>query len=320
MLIIAYRLFKNGYYKNSFIFMMEYLLTIIDRLFVFIEEPFYKNVKIKNPIFIIGLPRSSTTGLHETLVKSTSNTNSNTHGKNIFNSNIMNYLFSNLFLVRFIFISELNKYNTPNHIISENILMEEEMVLFKFMMIFKYPHIFKCFSYKEISNLLRFDENDLIYIKKIMQRRNYNSDKQFIGKILFSYYNAEILKKHFNDCVVIYCKRDPHDSLNSFFYHLYNIHSKNISNLKIDEFSKIMDFFFNYYKNFSYINIGADYTIEFSEWCNNNEYIIKDICNKYSLQFNNFSLYRETHKNNTVFPIEFENYKKELMYRFRETE
>ena len=74
-LITAYKIISNTfgiYFKTIFIGLFVFILRLVINIFMFLDNIFFPSLirkKIKNPIIIVGNPRSGTTFLQRFLVK-----------------------------------------------------------------------------------------------------------------------------------------------------------------------------------------------------------------------------------------------------------
>ena len=275
------------------IFMTNHIFLILDNLFFD-----YKKIKIKNPLFIIGFPRSGTTFLHKIFLIDNQFTTPKLW-ELIFAPSILQKLFYNKFSILFKnnnTIEKLNKLFSPitqplKNIHEINLNNPEEDYLF----LMPYGGCFLLcilFPLKEIWNLSNFDhtfpKNQKIKLlkkyKSLVQRHLYfhGKDKIYLSKNPHFTGFSESIKNTFSDCNIIGCHRDPKKSFPSLLSSMipgYKLNSRSISN-DIKHFIKMYE---NYYKSlfYNYNNYNHFQLISMNDIKNDLEKIILSVYEKF---------------------------------------
>lgn len=223
-------------------------------------------MKIIEPIFIFGFPRSATTTFHESLNKST-NICSLTYYDTTVKSNIMKFLL-NFFHLNFIIDYLLNENNTSGHSISSLSLGELPELLAS--QILQHIHSLLIIVPRDI--LLEINEVKKYHFQiiKMIITRKIKEDEIFVGKSLFldPYLNEH--QEVFPDMKKIYCKRQFEDCFKSYVTLLYNISRK--KNNYIDEHNFkifVKNTYHLYMKKTRYCidKIEFDEIVVFEDWC-----------------------------------------------------
>ena len=281
-IILLYYLLKNFLFYDSLQFIFLYFYYYFDLLLLYIEQPFYNHVKIIEPIFIFGFPRSATTTFHESLYRST-NICSLTCYDTTVKSNIMKFLL-NFFHLNFIIDYLLNKNNTNGHGISPTALGEEHYTLFR-IIIRNIHSLLIVVPQDVLSEVMEIKKHHLQIIKMVITRK-IKKNEIFVGKSLFLAPYLNDYLEVFPDMRKIHCKRNFDDCFKSFITLVYNI--SKIKNNYIDEHN------FNIFiKNIYHLNmkktrlcidsIDFEYTINFQDWCDDLKKQLKDVIDHFKI-------------------------------------
>jgi len=204
--------------------LFHYLGFLLDNI-LFKE---YRNIQIKEPLFIIGVPRSGTTYLHKVLAKDTERTTTFTLWELVFAPSIIEKkIFIGLFKLDKWFGNPFSKlisllgrlFSQPMesiHSLSLTSPEEDYLILAPicacFLLIIPFP-------FDEIWNLAYFDEKIeeknkkriMSFYKSCLQRHLYTwgRDKQLISKNASFVSMIDSIKKYFPDCKIVSTVRSP---------------------------------------------------------------------------------------------------------------
>lgn len=274
-------------FKTVMIFVCLLTIFMINHIFLSLDNLFfdYKKIKVKNPLFIIGFPRSGTTFLHKIFLKDNEFTTPKLW-ELIFAPSILQKLFFYKLSILFKnnnIIEKLNKLFSPitqplKNIHEINLNNPEEDYLF----LMPYGGCFLLcilFPIKEIWNLSNFDhtfpKNQKIRLlnkyKSLVQRHLYfhGKDKIYLSKNPHFTGFSESIKNTFVNCNIVGCHRDPKKSLPSLLSSMnpgYKLISRNIEN-DIKQFIKMYNNYYkslvNNYKNQKHFQIISMYDIKY---------------------------------------------------------
>ncbi len=237
----------------------------IDKVFF----PKYRDVKIVNPIFIIGHPRSATTFLHELLTPTKEflvfkdwelNHPSLTIRKLLKNSKTVRIFFSLISDLRFspyrIMESIRKKKDVAGGAVQDytqnlEIIAQEEELLFLHILDTQFltletPLGFVERGYPELcfNDDQPHQERSVLFLKDCFKRQiYYTGKKQIIAKMNFSLFRIKTLLKVFPDAKIIYLARSPLETIPSHFsLHLRLLDRQfgldNIPSVKLQQYFK----------------------------------------------------------------------------------
>ena len=233
------------------------LLIAIIRAAYILDNVFYSRYRkqdVKNPIFIVGIPRSGTTFLFRLLSK---NENKFTYFKfyDILFPSILIRKAINLF-VSFIKLFKLNPSNWMNTI--EKSLFKNQRHLHEFSFnkaeeddgpfvhCFHTPIIYLLIPYIDELNRLAFFDNNM----NIKQKKRFMSfyegcikrqiflqgkEKTFLSKNVWGLGKLKALKDQFHDARFLYVIRNPYDSIGSLLSYYYFLIQKVNPDIKVSE-------------------------------------------------------------------------------------
>jgi hypothetical protein len=215
-------------FKMKFVFLIlfrfsiELLITItmfLDSIFF----PGYKKAELKNPIFLIGHPRSGTTFLHRFFEKNCSQIRTTYLWEMLFPSIILRKLLKP-------FKKQLSKISLDKvwdpKIHKTNLLAAEteDIALY-----FRYYDGFLSWIYyslwdKDLNSnnfrqkLMEKCDKDkfILYLRKIHQRNLYIDKKRMFSKSFALLFNIETIKKVYPDVKILLMMRDPVQAIASF--------------------------------------------------------------------------------------------------------
>lgn len=248
---ISISLIRKRDYLNLLSFLLLSTFAALNRALIAIEEillPQLSQISLENVVFILGHQRSGTTYLHKSL---------HSH-PDITTSSFYDLWFSSLTL-KFIgqpckpVLNRLTQYwSTPNHPLNLDEELEEFfwlILLFKSMMIpIMFPSLMSDFAL--INQCMEYTDNDMIFLKKCLQRVLYKSSspRLYVGRPLMLTARPELLRQHFPNAKILLCIRSPSDCMlswtdqmasvtnhqpterliQSFMHYIYHIYSQNV--------------------------------------------------------------------------------------------
>ena len=308
---------KTIYYYSSrfeilslvklFIFLTIFLLNLfINQFFLIIDHIFfnYKKTLVKNPLFIIGFPRSGTTFLHKMILYDHQFTTPKLWEFIFAPSIIQKYIYSIIaqLFKKLNFIKSVNSLFRPlthslDNIHEINLNNPEEDYLF----LLPYGGCFLLtliFPINEIWNLYNFDKNFtsiqkkrlLSKYKKLIQRHLYfhGEDKIYLSKNPHFTCFTESLKTIFPDCNMIGCYRDPKQSLPSLLSSMepgYILMSRTIQN-DLRHFISMYKVYFNSLKK-NHIQNNSFLLVHMKETKYNLDRVILKIYKNFNYKTNN---------------------------------
>ena len=219
-LTTAYKIISrtfNIYFKTFFVFFVIIFLRVIINFFMLLDSmliPSLKNKKIKNPIIIVGNPRSGTTFLQRFLTK-------NNFGQG---SQLWQMIYSSIILQKLIkpilpileYISPAKHYSTDAHKTSLTSIETDDVGIFfrYFDGFFLYGFIL-CFSKTELFNWVdplkrNTITRDVKWLNSVWKRiLTTSGDDRIIAKLFsLSSNTPEFLKIH-SDAKILYMVREP---------------------------------------------------------------------------------------------------------------
>lgn len=271
----------NYHFKSAFIYILIFIWFSFQDLLMYIEEYNYSLIE-PNIIYILGIARSSTTGIQTTIL----NSSSNTIGLKIFDLIYPANLFKNKFkiITKTIYYYFIKKYNSSNKSIIFDDYTEDHFLIRKIVYIMIIPEIL---LYIDINKLFIFDNNDIIYIKRVIQRK-YINNNIYISKSIRLSNNIDLLRKNFKNIEIIITKRKLIDCLRSYNYMFYNLY-KNENNIILYE--KHLEIYIKHniylYNNLNYENCIV---INFHNWIYNYKNILYSLKN---IKYKNIKLFKD---------------------------
>ncbi len=220
------RTFRRWALVTPFIFFLTQVGLLIDNLLF----PGYRKVQVKNPVFIIGHPRSGTTFLHKLL------TNSN-NGVTFKAWHLFAPSITMRFLLRPLYWLQMKRNRgvlAPKRVGHEISLdkVEEEEFLFVHntdtqFLLTRTP---LAFDDREYPELRRFDEQPASrrlksarIFKRLLQRQIYLTGKtQVVAQMHFSTYRIKTLMEVFPDAKFVYLVRSPLEAIPSHLSLVWN--------------------------------------------------------------------------------------------------
>lgn len=217
-----------------------HISLLLDNIFF----PKWRDVKIENPIFIIGHPRSGTTFLHTLLTPTKEflvfkdwelNHPSLTIRKFLQNSRMLRTLFSLLSDLRFSphrIKAEIKKNSkegmgrrVQDYKQNMDLIAQEEELLFLHILDTQFltletPLGFSKKGYPELCfhDDKSYQDKSVLFLKNCFKRQIYcTGKKQIIAKINFSLFRIKTLLKIFPDAKIIYLARSPLETIPSHF-------------------------------------------------------------------------------------------------------
>lgn len=267
---------KNILLILCFIFLFG-ALQIFNRFFLILDNlffPKFKNIKIDNPFFILGIPRSGTTFLHKILSYDKKNFTTCSLQEMIFAPSIIQKLtFKTLLRLDIIIGSPIQKIiKFFENFIFKNINDAHESSLESpeedFLLLLPYSACFLLiflFPFKEIWNFAFFNKSigvqsrkEILKLYKRMIQRHmyvYGNNKKYLSKnASFSSWIFD-LKKIFPDMNVVYCIRKPSKavpSINSVMKKGWNTLNISMKRKKLDD--KVLEMMAHYYESAALYN------------------------------------------------------------------
>jgi len=180
-----------------------------------LEEPWFCNVTIERPVFILGLQRSATTALHQTLYASTSIT-SLSFLEAAVPSFACRYVLQ-LPLVRPLISTikaVLKSVSTKGHKASVEMLAEEHMLcpFSQEMMLVIAPNLVLCAPQHLWPRLFTVQKSDVQFVKRVLQRLMKGRPSQpYVGKPLSWAASRTTVQSVFPDMVTVRCVRPFRD-------------------------------------------------------------------------------------------------------------
>ena len=192
------------------------ILRIIIGLGRFLDSLFYPNLKnkLKNPIIIVGNPRSGTTFLHRFLIKQKIGTG----------SQLWQMIYPSVIIQKFIkpilplleMVSPARHHSTKAHKTSlTSIETDDVSLLFRYLDGFFFYGFFLTFDEEDLFHWVdpRINdktERDFKWFESMWKRNliSNNSDR-YIGKLFSLSSNLPLFQKKFPDAKILYMVRDP---------------------------------------------------------------------------------------------------------------
>ncbi len=211
---------------TPFVFFLTQLGLVLDNLLF----PGYRKVQVKNPVFIIGHPRSGTTLLHKLLTNSE-------EGVTFKAWHLFAPSITMRFLVRPLYWLQMKRNRgvlAPRRVGHEISLdkVEEEEFLFVHntdtqFLLTRTP---LAFDDREYPELRRFDEQPASHrlksariFKRLLQRQIYMTGKtQVVAQMHFSTYRVKTLMEVFPDAKFVYLVRSPLEAIPSHLSLVWN--------------------------------------------------------------------------------------------------
>lgn len=283
-----YYLLKNLFIKKLILYLLLILWFLYQDLLLLIEDIYYRNIE-PEVIYIIGIARSGTTGIQTTILNSTLNTYGLTVFDIIYPSNLFKSYMKNV--VYFLYKISISKYNTNTKQLFINTYTEDHFLIRKLVYIMVVPELLLFMDNIEKNNLFIYEYSDIMYIKKVIQRK-YIKNNIYIGKSIRISNNLNLFTTIFKNIKFILCKRNLIDCLNSYHYIFYSMYNTPI-NLKLYDLH--LDLYIKnnieLYMNFN--NIKYTYLINFNDWVINYINILISIK---ELNIDHVILYKDTVK------------------------
>ena len=218
--------------KFTFLWPFILLFSLINNCFLFLDHLFFRfnKISINQPFFVTGFPRSGTTFLHKTISHDQQFTTPVLWEMLFAPSIIQKIIFWNIYKI-FSFLFKSHKINFFNSAISSlkdihNINLngpEEDYLLLIpyggcFLLILMLPvkHIWNLDNFDNSFSLNHRDRLMKKY-KQLIQRHLYyhGENKIYLSKNPSFTSFSESLKRHFPDCKLLNCYRDPSISIPS---------------------------------------------------------------------------------------------------------